>query len=58
MIDKVDLVFHYGSNRAFSPEIVYNKMSVHTLSGYVSYLVKYDFICEEFTKTLGFSSVE
>ncbi|OIT05778.1 hypothetical protein A4A49_52173, partial [Nicotiana attenuata] len=58
MIDKVDLVFHYGGNWVFSPEIVYNKMSVHTLSGYVSYLVKYDFICEEFTKKLGFSSVE
>nr|XP_033509383.1 uncharacterized protein LOC108943439 [Nicotiana tomentosiformis] len=44
-------------NWVFSPKIVYNKMLVHTLSGYVSYLVKYDFICEEFTKELGFSSV-
>ncbi|KAH0683984.1 hypothetical protein KY289_021736 [Solanum tuberosum] len=57
MIDKVDLIFHYGGTWVISPELLYNQNLVHVLSGYEANNVRFADVCEEFTKNLGFTKV-
>lgn len=57
MIDKVNLIFHYGGTWIISPELLYNQHLVHVLSGYEANNVRFTDVCGEFTKNLRFTKV-
>ncbi|KAM3358010.1 hypothetical protein P3S68_020941 [Capsicum galapagoense] len=58
MIDKVDLVFHYGGKWVLSPQLVYIKKLSQSWKEYAIDMLSYIDIYVEFIETFGFKAVK
>ncbi|XP_019244310.1 PREDICTED: uncharacterized protein LOC109224180 [Nicotiana attenuata] len=54
----LDQIFHYGGDWIYNPQVLYSRKLVHTVKGYNSDQLSYNYLVNEFTSKLGFIGVQ